>query len=29
VLALNSGDMAGITALIVAIAQKVMPHLGR
>jgi probable F420-dependent oxidoreductase len=29
VLALNSGDMAGITALMVAIAQKVMPHLGR
>jgi probable F420-dependent oxidoreductase len=29
VLALNSGDMAGITALMVAIAQRVMPHLGR
>jgi probable F420-dependent oxidoreductase len=29
VLALNSGDMASITALMVDIAQRVMPHVGR
>jgi alkanesulfonate monooxygenase SsuD/methylene tetrahydromethanopterin reductase-like flavin-dependent oxidoreductase (luciferase family) len=29
VLALNSGDMAGITALMADIAHRVMPHLGR
>jgi probable F420-dependent oxidoreductase len=28
VLALNSGDLASITALMATIAQKVMPHLG-